>query len=249
MSDDDNWGDAPIPQQRKGPPKWMLFVGCGCLVPGFLLVALVAWGMQFFGQATNPRLAYEELAQVLTYDEELKGTPTGLADDPGTRTLESYEDPEFRLDWGTEIPFSGGVAMFYFSRGVEIVDSEPRFADDALIAMITRVPTGQAGQVMEVRGPEGDPFTLDVQGRSLSGLRAKAISSDIIVEFPNGTIEVSGPGAWLTLLTQVAADPEDEDSELYDVLVMLQRPVEGGPPITDEEFLDFLAPFHVGPER
>ena len=249
MSDDDSWGEAPIPQQRKGPPKWMLFVGCGCLVPGFLLVALVAWGMQFFGQATNPRLAYEELAKVIPFDETLMGTPTGLADDPGTRTLESHEDPEFSLDWGTIIPFSGGVGIFYFSRGVDLVDGKPQFSDDALIAMITQVPTGQSDEVKSVPEKDGFPFTLEVQGRTLSGDRADRITSDVIVEFPGGTVEVTGPGAWLRLFTQVAAEPDDEESDLFDVLLLLQRPGEGSAPISDEEILEFLAPFHVGPDR
>lgn len=250
MSDDSqDWLEPPV--RRKGPPKWMIFTGCGCLIPGFFLVALAAWAMQFFGSATSPRVAYESLALTLPYDESLKGRQTGLADDPGTRVLESHEAPEFQLMFGAEIPMSGGLAIYYFVRGASVVDERTVFADDALIAMITKVPSGQSDDVMrsQVKGDAGEPFQLEVQGVTLSGFRHTAITSDVVVEFPRGTTEVTGPGASLKLRTDVAQDPDDTDSKLFDVLLTLQRPKDGGAPITDEELMHFLAPFHIGPAR
>lgn len=237
--------------RRKGPPKWMIFTGCGCLLPGFFLVALAAWGMQFFGTATSPRVAYESLAQNLPYDETLKGRPTGVPDDPETRVLESHEAPEFELVFGAEIPFSGGVALYNFVRGAKVVGDETVFQDDALVATITKVPTSQSDDVMQsrVEGDVGEQFQLEVQGETLSGFRYAALTSDIVVAFPRGKAEVKGPGVSLMLRSDVAQDPDDPDSKLFDVIVMLQRPSEAGAPITDEELLHFLAPFHIGPAR
>jgi hypothetical protein len=250
MSDDSqDWQEAPM--RRKGPPKWMIFTGCGCLLPGFFLVALVAWGMRFFGSATSPRVAYEALAHTLPFDDALKGRPTGVPDKPDTRVLESHEAPEFKLVFGTDIPFSGGVAIFNFVRGASVVGEETVFADDALVATITKVPKSQSDDVMRsrVEGDAGEPFELEVQGVTLSGFRYAALTSDIVVEFPRGTVEVSGPGVSLKLLTDVAQDPDDPESKLFDVLVMLQRPNESGAPVTDDEVVHFLAPFHIGPAR
>jgi len=250
MSDDSqDWQEAPA--RRKGPPKWMIFTGCGCLIPGFFLIALVAWAMQFFGAATSPRVAFEALAQTLPYDETLMGKATGLADDPGTRVLESHEAPEYQLMFGAEIPFSGGLAIYYFVRGASVVDAKTVFADDALVAMITKVPTDQSAEVMrsQAEGDTGEPFELSVQGTTLSGFRHLALKSEVVVEFPRGTTEVSGPGVSLKLRSGVAQDPDDPESKLFDVLLTLQRPKDGGAAITDEEIQHFLAPFHVGPAR
>jgi hypothetical protein len=249
MSDVDEWAEAPAPK-RKGPPKWMLFVGCGCLIPGFVIVALVAWAMQFFGAATNPRQAYDALATTLPFDDSLKGRATGLADDPSTRELESHEDPEFHLFFGGDIPFSGGVQIFMFGRGVTVVDEKPQYGPESLLAIITRIPSSQGDKVL--RGPEGteqEPFQIDVQGATLSGLRSPNVRSDVMVEFPRGTAEVTGPGVSLRLRSSVAEDPEDPESDEFDVLLTLQRPTEGAAAITDDDIRGFLAPFHIGPNR
>lgn len=248
MSDSNDWqGEAPQPM-RKGPPKWMIVTGCGCLIPGFLMIAIAAWGMQFFATATNPRLSYEALAAVLPFDESLKGRETGLADDPGTRAVESHESPKYPLLFGTEIPFSGGVGLFYLARGATVFEGKITYADDTLIAMITKAPSDQSGAALRGNG-EGVPFTLDVQGTALSGLRFEAIESDVILEFPKGTTKVKGPGVAMRLRSDVAQDLEDPESKRFDVLLTLQRPVAGGGPVTDDEVREFLAPFHIGPAR
>lgn len=248
MSDDTSWqGEAPQPV-RRGPPKWMVVTGCGCLMPGFLLVAVVAWGMQYFAAATNPSQAYTTLAGAIPFDDSLKGRSTGLADDPATRALESFEAPEFPLLFGTEIPFSGGLGLYYFARGASVVDGEARFTDDALLAILTKVPSSQSGDAMRGEG-DGEPFQLEVQGVTLSGLRFESVKSDVIVDFPRGTSKVQGPGVVLRLRSDVAVDPSDEDSDFFDVLLTMQRPKMGGTPVSDEEIREFLAPFHVGPAR
>lgn len=251
MSEADDWGDGVPPPRRKSPPKWMLLAGCGCIIPGFLLVAMVAWGMQFFGTATNPRLAYEALAEALPYDEGLKGRATGVLDDPNTRALESFEEPRFALLFGAEIPFSGGLAVFYFGRGVHFEDGHTRFDDDALIALVTKVPVGQSDSVLRgtTQAHDGRPMRVAVQGRNLTGLRFESLTSDVVMEFPRGTMKVTGPGVSLKLLDEVTNDPENEKAKLFDVLLTLQRPTESGAQVSDDDVRDFLAPFHVGPDR
>lgn len=251
MSDDQQgWSEAP-PVRRKGPPKWMILTGCGCLLPGFFLVALMAWAMQFYGSATSPRAAYDSLARTLPYDETLMGRSTGLADDPATRVLESHEAPEFELLFGADIPFSGGVAIHYLARGARVEDDRTEFAEDALVAMITKVPASQSEGVLrgQTSADEGEPFQLEVQGVTLSGMRHATMTSDILTQFPRGTIEVTGPGVALKVRTGVAQDPDDEDSKIFDVLLTLQRPRSDAAPVSDEDIRTFLAPFHVGPAR
>ncbi len=250
MSDNDEWSEAPQPR-RKGPPKWMLLTGCGCLIPGFFLIALAAWGMQYFGNATSPRQMYDTLARALPYDEVLLGKATGLADDPGTRELESYSDPEFELVFGAEIPFSGGLAIFYFVRGATVVDGVAKFGDDGVAAMLTKVPSSQSDDILRshVDGDPGEPFQLDVQGVTLSGMRHATMKSEIIVQFPRGTATITGPGVSLKVLSDVAQDPEDPESKRYDVLLVMQRATPEGPGLTDEDVRAFLAPFRVGPNR
>ncbi|MEZ6015809.1 MAG: hypothetical protein R3F49_11885 [Planctomycetota bacterium] len=246
MSDSNEWQGDPTPK-RKGPPMWMILSGCGCLIPGFLLVALVAWGMQFMGTATSPRAAYEALAATIPYDESLMGRATGLADDPGTRELESHEAPEYQLVFGMEIPFTGGVGIFSFLKGAQ-GDDGASFADDAVVATITKVPSKQSGDVLR-GGDDGEPFQLEFQGVTLSGMRFPEMTSEVIVQFPKGTKKVKGPGLSLRLLSDLADDPEDPKSKVFDVLLTMQRPQDGGQQISDEELRAFLAPFHIGPDR
>lgn len=250
MTNDPEWGDTTLPPTRKGPPKWMIACGCGCLIPGFFMVALVAWGMQYFSSATNPRVAYEVLAAVFPYDDELLGRPTGLVDDPSTRSFESHEDPEFDVLFGAEIPFSGGLAMFYFGRGVRTEGSDLTFEEDALIALVTRIDSEHSDSVLT-----GDPTAegrwadVEVQGRTLSVHHVSRMTSDVLLPFPHGTTEVTGEGAIMKVLSDVPESPGERDGKLFDVLLTLQRPGDEGGPIRDEEIRAFLAPFHVGPER
>lgn len=247
MSELDDW-QPPAQPKRKGPPMWMVLTGCGCIIPGFLVVALLAWGMQHFGQATSPLAAYEALERTLPFDEALKGRPTGQADDPGTRQLESHEDPEFRLEYGIDIPFTGGMSLFLFTRGATIVDRKPVFAQDGIAATITKVPTKQGDDALAAKGA-GRPYELTVQGRTLRGYRFDRMQSQVIVKFPRGTAEIEGPGVALRLLADVAQDPDDPKSKVFDVLLMMQRGRPEDPPLSDEDVLHFLAPFHIGPDR
>ena len=251
---DEDWAEnsePATPAKRKGPPGWMLGCGCGCVIPGFLLIAIVAWGMQYFGTSSNPRLAYAALAAVLPFDEALKGTPTGLADDPSTRALESHEDPEFPLIFGAEIPFSGGLSQFYLPRGVNVVDAKMSFTENALIAIITRAKPEQAESIASGGPGTGarDSFSIDIQGLTLSGVRIPDMENELIVGFVEGREPVVGPGIVLTLRTEMPEYPDEEDSKLFNVVLSMQRPQSDGAPISDEEIRHFLAPFHVGPER
>jgi len=204
--------------------------------------------MQFAGQATNPRLAYDALAGVLDYDESLMGRATGQVDDPGTRDLESHEDPDFELIFGIEIPFSKGVALFYFAHGVRQTDDEFEADEDAMIAILTRLPSGQSGSLTSSKDG-GEPIQIEVQGVTLQGTRYEEMESDVSVRFPMGTESVSGPGVSVVVLHDVAEDPDDPKSKLFDVVLILQRPVEGGAMVTDDDVRAFLAPFHIGPDR
>ena len=64
--------DAPPAKSSKGPPKWMLFTGCGCVVPGFLLVATGAFAIQMGQKLFNQNEAYRTLAELIPFDDSAR---------------------------------------------------------------------------------------------------------------------------------------------------------------------------------
>ena len=64
----------PVPETRSGPPRWMLLTGCGCLVPGFLLVSAGAFFLQQMGGLMNQQRAWDDLSALIDYDPALRGT-------------------------------------------------------------------------------------------------------------------------------------------------------------------------------
>ena len=104
--------EATSVKSSKGPPKWMLFTGCGCVVPGFLLVATGAFAIQMGQKLFNQNEAYETLAELIPFDESLRGTPSDRTDDPRTPRDESRTPRDVDLIMGGEIPISGGCLLY-----------------------------------------------------------------------------------------------------------------------------------------
>ena len=104
----------------------MLLTGCGCLVPGFLLVSTGAFFLQEMGGMMNQRKAWDGLAELIDFDPTLRGTPTGLEDNPKTPLDESLTPAEFEMRMGGALPISEGDHEFYYlGRDVATPVEEP----------------------------------------------------------------------------------------------------------------------------
>lgn len=220
-------------------------VGCGCLIPGFLLVATIAWSLQLFGQLINKSEAWRGLGELIAYDDSARGALTGEEDNPNTSVDESREPGEFELLLGGDIPFSGGVEAYWFGRAVPGPDQVDRtYGSDALSVTFLKLPSDQseAATTAAPGTPTHEDMTVSVQGVELRGRRLPEMVSDEIYFQISGLEEVRGAGAavWLRESFIVL----EEDGEAFDLMVFFQRPG-SSQPITDADIVDFLEPFHV----
>ena len=166
-----------------GPPRWMFVTGCGCLLPGFLLVATIAWSMQLFGQLINKSEAWRGLAELITYDDSARGTPTGEEDNPNTPVDESREPGDFELLLGGDIPFYGGVEAYWFGRSVPGPEQRDRsYGEDAMSVTFLKLPSDQseAATAAAPGTPTHEDMTVPVQGVTLRGRRLPEMVSDEI---------------------------------------------------------------------
>ncbi|MGD2016852.1 MAG: hypothetical protein PVJ89_01945 [Planctomycetota bacterium] len=235
----------PAPRRSGGPPRWMMFTGCGCLLPGFILVATVAWTMQLFGQLIHTAEAWRGLEALIAFDDSARGVPTGEEDNPNTPVDESREQGEFKLLLGGAIPFSGGVEAYWFGRSVPSpADTDRSYGEDALSVTFLKLPSDQseAATTAAPGTPTHEDMTVEVQGVPLRGRRLPEMVSDELYFKISGLEEVRGAGA-AVWLREGFTDPEEE-GETFDLLLFLQRPA-SSQPITDAEIVRFLEPFHV----
>lgn len=237
---------SAIPAARKGPPKWMTFVGCGCLIPGFLAVAWVAYSVQMFRTLTDQQNAWTELAELVSYDDSVRGEPSGEPDDPRTRLDESRLDAEFSMIIGGPVPFSGGVEAYHLGRDVPTpgLEEDAQYGPNPMSVTFVKIRSDQAEAAAEA--PAGTPLhqdmTLEIAGVELRGRRIPEMVSDSLLIQATGLTEVRGAGAVLWL-REGFTDP-DEDDESFDLLVYFQRP-ESSTPITDAEMTSFLGAFDI----
>ncbi len=239
-------GDITAGSGRSGgPPRWMVLTGCGCLLPGFLLVATIAWSMQLFGQLINKSEAWRELAELITYDEVARGVPTGEEDNPNTPVDESREPGKYELLLGGDIPFSGGVEAYWFGRSVPGPEQRDRsYGEDAMSVTFLKLPSDQSDAATSAAPgtPSHEDMTVAVQGVVLRGRRLPEMISDEIYFKISGLEEVRGAGAAVWLREDFIV-PE-EDGEEFDLMLFFQRPG-SSQPITDADIVEFLEPFHV----
>lgn len=234
-----------IPAARKGPPRWMILTGCGCLIPGFLFVATAAWFLQLASGLVNKESAWSSLAGLIRYEESARGEKTGLEDDPRTPADESRTPGEFELMMGGEVPFSGGVEAFWFGRGIPSPASEDQtMGPDPLSITLVKLEQSQADKA--ARAPAGTPIhedrTYEVKGKTLRGRVVPEMVNDQLHVQLSGLDEVRGAGA-VVWLREGFVDPEEE-GKVFDLLAFFQRPG-SSEPIKDEEVERFFAPFEL----
>lgn len=240
--------DAPPAKSSKGPPKWMLFTGCGCVVPGFLLVATGAFAIQMGQKLFNQNEAYRTLAELIPFDESLRGTSSGETDDPRTPRDESRNPRDVDLIMGGEIPISGGVHAYWFGRDIPVRAWETsEFGPAPLRVSIVRIPTDQSDAA--TRAPQGTPLHVDTEieipGRTLRARRIPEMRDEgFFFRYFHGVDEMVGAGAAVFL--QEGVVDESEDGVSFDLVAYFQRPGSSDQ-ITDEEVAVFLEPFDLTP--
>lgn len=236
---------ASIPAAQKGPPRWMMMMGCGCLIPGFLVVAALAWSLQLFGGLVNKESAWDSLAGLIRYDDSARGEKTGLADDPKSPQDESRTPGEFELLLGGEVPFAG-VNAYWFGRDLPMpfADTDPGIGPDPLSITVVKLESSQAerASMASAGTPLHEDRTYLVNGKTLRGRVVPEMVNDNLHVQLSGLGEVRGAGT-VVWLREGVADPEEE-GETFDLLAFFQRP-KSSVSITDEEVVRFLAPFDL----
>ena len=224
----------------------MIWTGCGCLVPGFLIVATVAYYLQTGRELVDQERAWTMLGETVAYDESARGTKTGVEDDPNTAQDESREPGEFELLLGGPVPIStGDEEAYYFGRDVATPFEPDRPAGpDPLRITIVKLPTASAEEA--TRAPAGTPAhedgTIEVQGQPLRVRWIPKMTSDGINLLSFKIPDTSGAGAAVWMRRGIP-DPEDDD-RTFDVVAFFQRPGSGRR-IESDEIRAFLEPFEV----
>lgn len=234
-----------VPRARKGPPRWMILTGCGCLIPGFLFVATAAWFLQLYSGLVNKDTSWTSLAGIVRYDDSARGEKTGLEDDPKTPQDESRTPGEFELLIGGEVPFSSGVEAYWFGRGLPMpTDSNRNMGPNALSITLVKLEQSQADKA--AMAPAGTPLhedrTFEVNGKTLRGRVVPEMVNDQLHVQLSGLDEVRGAGAVVWLREGFTGS--DQEGTLFDLLAFFQRPG-SSEPIKDEEVEKFLRPFDL----
>jgi hypothetical protein len=216
-----NWGtENEPPPKKKGLPTWLWFCGGGCLLAVVLSIILGAW---LFSKA-------KEFVKESTDPEKQW---------PQLAQILPYDarPSELKLSLGTHI--GADVYVFEDARGfAEIIFgfSETQGAEVRDKLMNPEYSGGAfgVGARKDLKGG-----TIRVQGRDLKVVRfrqsEKDSSSGVQAEVKVG----AGPSILVDLTPDTGKRP---------VILQMVR-LHSDEPITDEEVVEFLKPFHVGTER
>jgi len=229
--------DRPTP--KKGLPKWLWFLGCGCMT----MVALVALGGFFLYRAfegmQDPAVQWPALAKVLPYDEP---------------------HPELRII---------GMKVMSLTPGID--DMWTLFEEDGSATAVVYVLSGKEGleartQLLSTGQEVNLPLLggvmqnvvgarVPVQGRELEAVRftqfGKQDDEDQADEAQDEDEDKDGFFNEVKRAAKKAAiriDVTPEGDEGRYVLIEYAK-VGTLDPVTDEEIQQFLAPFHIGPDR
>lgn len=243
-------GPAPAPP---GPvPTWMMFVGCGCLVPGFLLVSAAAYFMQQMGGLLDQNHAWESLAELIEYDESVRGTPSGEPDNPKTSSDESRTPGEFTMWMGGELPISEGrQEFFWLGRDVTSpLDKDFTAGPDALLVTFAKMPSRTTEDA--TKAPPGTPKhedrRIEVQGQSL---RMRVIPEMVMPEVGIPGVYQVVPerrGAGAAVWVREGFKDGEDDELLFDLLAYFMRPGSRRS-IEPDEVRHFLEPYRVPPRE
>lgn len=224
----------------------MIFAGCGCLVPGFLIVSTGAYFLQMVQQLVNVELAWTTLAKSAPYEESARGTSTGVPDDPNTPMDESRTPREFKLILGGVVPIStGDEEAYYFGRDVPTpFEKDVKAGPNALRVTVVKMDSSKSDSA--TKAPAGTP--LHDEGKiqvKEEWLRVRWIPEMIsdgvnLLTFKIPGSSGAGAAVWMR---QSVPNPEDDEGT-FDVVAFFQRPGSGDR-IKPEEIRAFLEPFDL----
>jgi hypothetical protein len=227
---------AEEPPRRRGIPTWLWVSAGGCL--GFVVLLILGSGWlvaRFAKRAVDPRAQWAAIREVIAVDEP--PPPYGVFGLPRIQGMKS---------WGM-VNTEGGQVMLYHLRGEKAARMKAEL---------------RGSDFSQVWGSRLDPDvppesgTIVVQGRTLHSVRCRFLEDEqkseeskdpIDIRFgPPRTRSPSGTG-WKLVGSAMLVDLSPEGSEECLGLIFL-RP-DGDARIDDAQVVDFLKPFHVGPER
>ena len=228
------------PPVKKGVPKWIWACGTGCLLMVILGGLLAFAAAMKFKEAVDPEVQWAKLAEVMPYDEPRPDLT--IASIPFMSMI-----PGFEGMWTLFDDQGRSTVVMVFS-GSEKEEIEEGMFDPEAGEMDFGSWTGNMGQ------HNFEAATVMVQGRELRCARFQSFPGED--EEPPDIEEESGEeepssgigikGALKKAVIRVDVTPEDRDDIMviveYSKVMTLER-------VSDEEINDFLAPFHIGPDR
>lgn len=231
---EENWSseaNEPAPK-KKGLPKWLWFLGCGCLT---MVLALAAGG--FFLAKTvktlgDPAVQWPALAEVLPIDEPYpKMTIIGMpmmSMAPGFDNMWTLADNNGR----------NSTVVYSLSGG------DAREVRDGLLSEGQEIEVPIAGGVHDLVAG-----TISIQGRVLDCVRFTSFSKDEaepLEESEGGFMDEMNKALRKSVI-RVDVTPEGSRENLFVVIEYAKLGTLDG--VADEEVAKFLAPFHIGPDR
>ena len=238
-----DWGteanEAPKPKKRV--PTWAWFCGGGCLLALIATVAVFAFGAMKVREMVDTEKQAEELQRELPFDQLPEGAQL-----IGTGAFASFA-PGIDDAWAMQ--FADGSQC-------QITKYTPKVAAE----MRENIKSGELGKEAEQRlGPFGifaiENGVVDIQGRTIHWLRFQtydpdAVSADETETEPAPEDEAPTFGEAMDRAFKqrvMLLDVTREDAR--GALIIQYQKVGRGAPIDPQQVAEFLAPFHIGPNR
>jgi hypothetical protein len=223
-----DWGSEgkQAPKRKKRIPGWMWFCGGGCLLAVLAAIGLTIAGGVFVKDMMDPEKQWESLGRVLPVD----GPPDDVA--------------IFNMSWAPGIKHGWQLQRGEdFQSVLMVLEGEEA---EEVRAEFERA--GEGGKLKQVVGVLGDSEvstgTLDVQGRTVPIVRFTPVLDEGASTEAEGAVAVMkrsmNPAA-------VALDLSTEGSGEF--VIFTYKKLTSAAPVSDEELLEFLQPFHIGPNR
>lgn len=225
---------------RRGIPTWVWLSGAGCIG---LVLLLIAGGALLFGFANrmakgmvDPRENWSAIREVIAVDEPPPAFGVlGLPRIQGTKS------------WWIIDSEGAHQALLYHARAENAASLRAELHGPE--------PTHVFGSKLAPDVPP-ESGTIVVQGRTLFALRCRFEADEEDSERPKRRIDIrfgrSRPeprqGVWMALVgPAILVDLSREGSDEFLGLIFVKP--DGDRPIEDAQVVDFLKPFHVGPDR
>jgi len=230
---EENWTSEANdpPPAKKGLPKWLWFLGCGCLT--IVLLTAIGGGLLWKSVqgVADPEVQWPALAQVLPFEER---PDLNIAKMPFVDLT-----PGIDQMWVLMIDGSANTATVYSLSGESGLEIR-----DGLLSTEGEVDLPFVGGVHNMT-----VTTVMVQGRELDAVRFTSFDPDE----EGADEEQAGEGgmnemqqALRKAVMRVDVTPESAESGYVLIEYAKAGTLEA---VTEEEIADFLAPFLIGPDR